>query len=137
MHLRPIVYECLAHPCGVALSPDGNCIYTCEMARNRILRTFQKPAGVFHTAVFHQFSGCVGPSSVAVGRDGTLYVSTYEPKELSSEGVVYVITSRGRVVKEISLPEPELTGVALSPDDSTLMVTDGKSGTVFSVTLDK
>ena len=45
---------------------------------NRVLRFFQQPAGVYHASVFHQFSGGVGPSSLAIDSNGNLYVGQYE-----------------------------------------------------------
>lgn len=46
---------------------------------NRVLRFFQQPAGVYHSSVFHQFSGGVGPSCLAIDNgNGNLYVGHYE-----------------------------------------------------------
>mmetsp|Transcript_18297 Transcript_18297/g.55903 ORF Transcript_18297/g.55903 Transcript_18297/m.55903 type:complete len:101 (-) Transcript_18297:1457-1759(-) len=36
--LKPIALNCLAYPCGVAVSADGRFIYVCEQAQNRIIR---------------------------------------------------------------------------------------------------
>ena len=41
---------------------------------NRVLRFVQKPAGVFHFSVFHQFSGGLGPSGVTCDSKGNVYV---------------------------------------------------------------
>jgi hypothetical protein len=45
---------------------------------NRVLRFVQRPAGVYHSSVFHQFSGRLGPSALAVDADGNLYVARYD-----------------------------------------------------------
>lgn len=42
------IVENLAYPSGVALSPCGKYVYVAEMMKNRVLRFFQKPEGVFH-----------------------------------------------------------------------------------------
>lgn len=52
--------------------------YVAEMMTNRLLRFFQKPGGVYHGSVFYQFSGGIGPSAVAVAKDGTIYVTHYD-----------------------------------------------------------
>ena len=64
--LKPIVYGKLAHPCGVALSPSENILYVAETLNNRILRVVIHSSGVYHTSVFHQFSGRLGPTALAV-----------------------------------------------------------------------
>ena len=34
--LRPLAYECLAHPAGIALSPNEKIVYVAEMLQNRV-----------------------------------------------------------------------------------------------------
>ena len=58
--LQPLALQCLAHPSGLAVSPDEQALYVCETMANRVLRFVQKPAGVFHFSVFYQFSGGLG-----------------------------------------------------------------------------
>jgi hypothetical protein len=50
------------------------------MMENRVLRFFQQPSGVFHASVFHQLSGGVGPSCLAIDAQGNLYVGIYDVK---------------------------------------------------------
>jgi sugar lactone lactonase YvrE len=45
--LQPILHECLAQPCALALAPDGSTLYVAELLRNRVLRLSQRPAGVY------------------------------------------------------------------------------------------
>ena len=51
--LKPIIYGKLAHPCGIALSPNENVLYVAETLANRILRVVIHSSGVYHTSVFH------------------------------------------------------------------------------------
>ncbi len=135
--LRPLARHSLAHPCGIAVTPDGNIVCVCgvcaevavvspcqgrallappppppgvlfgvrvlwstigvavlccwpvlccgggpryvaEMMANRVLRFVQRPAGVFHSSVFYQFSGRMGPSALCCDSEGTLYVARYD-----------------------------------------------------------
>ncbi len=82
--LQPLAFECLAHPCGVALAPppphDPTLapVYVAEMMRNRVLRFVQSPKGVYHCSVFHQFAGGVGPSGVACDAAGHVFVARFE-----------------------------------------------------------
>ena len=48
--------------------------------RNRVLRFFQRPEGVYHGSVFHQLSGGVGPSCLALDEQGVLYIGQFEIK---------------------------------------------------------
>lgn len=48
------------------------------MMTNRLLRFTQRPANIFHASVFHQFSGGLGPSGVAVSKNGTIFVSHFD-----------------------------------------------------------
>jgi hypothetical protein len=86
--------------------------YVAEMMKNRVLRFFQKPEGVYHGSVFYQLSGgvrisnvfhflsfyflesCkvihqsftllnytkVGPSSLALDAQGSLYIGQFETR---------------------------------------------------------
>ena len=50
--LKPVIYNKLAHPCGLALSPSENCVYVAETLNNRVLRVVVHSSGVYHTSVF-------------------------------------------------------------------------------------
>lgn len=101
-----------------------------------MLRFAQRPRGVFHGTVFHQFSGRMGPSAAVCGHDGTLYVARYELSggsqlsstlsagraraltrrrraELSQHGVISVLDREGSLVREITVDGAEVTGLTL------------------------
>ena len=54
--------------------------YVAEQMRNRVLRFFQRPEGVYHGSVFYQLSGGVGPSCLALDEQGVLYIGQFEIK---------------------------------------------------------
>ena len=54
--------------------------YVAEQMKNRVLRFFQRPEGVYHGSVFHQLSGGVGPSCLALDEQGVLYIGQFEIK---------------------------------------------------------
>lgn len=65
------------------LSVEFSCYrYVAEMMKNRIIRYFQQPPGVYHGSVFYQFQGGVGPSGIAVDRQGSIYVGHYDTRGL-------------------------------------------------------
>ena len=90
--LKPIVYGKLAHPCGLALSPEENCLYVAETLNNRVLRVVLHSSGVYHTSVFHQFSGRLGPTAIAISPDGKIYVARFDFAETSQNGVISILT---------------------------------------------
>ena len=64
--LKPVIFAKLAHPCGLTLSPSENALFVAETLKNRILRVVIHSSGVYHTSVFHQFSGRLGPTAIAM-----------------------------------------------------------------------
>ena len=91
--LKPIIDGKLAHPSGIALSNDENekMIFVSETGLNRVLRIVAHSSGVYHTSVFHQFSGRFGPSALAMSPDGKLYVARFDFTECSKNGLITVL----------------------------------------------
>jgi len=109
-----------------------------ELLRNRLLRLVQRPAGVYHASVFCRFSGRMGPSAVAVdaARGGLLYVALFDARESgAADGLVAVLGPDGERMRDIAVPGAEVSGLALSPDGSYLVVTEASTGGVYRVKL--
>ena len=87
------------------------------MMTNRILRYFQRPMGVYNGSVFYQLSGGVGPSSLAVDSNGNLYVGQFDVKtsvySSNNEGVVYIISSGGKLTGQVIFDGPEVSGLTV------------------------
>merc|ERR1712070_1345219 len=110
--LKPVIFGKLAHPCGVALSPAENALFVCETLKNRILRVVIHSSGVFHTSVFHQFSGRLGPTSIAINESGHLYVARFDFAETSKHGMITVLNEDGEAIDDLMVNDaPELTGL--------------------------
>lgn len=113
--LKPILYGKLAHPCGLALSPNENVLYVAETLANRILRVVIHSSGVYHTSVFHQFSGRLGPTALAVSPDGKIYAARFDFTEVSKNGIITVLNTDGEVEDELLVNDcPEITGLYFS-----------------------
>ncbi|RYH15330.1 SMP-30/gluconolactonase/LRE family protein [archaeon] len=82
--LKPISLNNLAYPAGIAVTKDKKFIYVAETMQNRVLRFFQRPAGVYHGSVFYTLSGGVGPSSLALDSNGNLYVGQFDVKGMDN-----------------------------------------------------
>jgi DNA-binding beta-propeller fold protein YncE len=134
--LRPLALDCLAYPAGIAVGPRDAAVFVAEQAANRVLRFVQRPAGVWHATVFHTFSGRMGPSALAWDdARGLLYVVRGDLPELAAAGIVSVLNAEGGLVREIVVPGPEVSGVALAPDGSHLVVADATSNALHRVPL--
>ena len=129
--LKPIALNYLAFPTGIAVSADGKFVYVAEMMKNRILRFYQEPHGVYHGSVFLQLSGGVGPSSLAIDKHGHLYVGQYDVKESSQEGYVYVYATSGKLLTTITTSGAEISGLCISGD--TLYVTEKSHGAILKL----
>jgi len=108
--------------------------------QNRVLRAIQRPAGVFHFSVFHQFSGGLGPVAVATHPvTGNLYVANYDFAGLGNVillsnatvclgphggtvGYVTILSPQGDLVDKIQMPAPEITGLAFSRSCSIILL---------------
>merc|ERR1711959_597991 len=99
--LLPLCLNTLAHPCGVALSPDERNIYVAETAANRVLRFSQHPPGVFHCSVFHQLSGRFGPTALAVRENGDLFVAHFDFADNAENGKILVLGAEGEAIDVI------------------------------------
>ena len=114
--LKPVIYNKLAYPSGLALSPEENVLYVSETYANRILRIVCHSSGVYHTSVFYQFSGRLGPTALALHpQSGKLYVARYDFNDWSKSGLISVLTDEGELENELVLPDhPEITGLYFS-----------------------
>ena len=134
--LKPVIFGKLAHPCGVALSPNENALFVCETLKNRILRVVIHSSGVYHTSVFHQFSGRLGPTAIAVAPNGNLYVARYDFSECSKNGVISILNSETGVCEsELSVQDAsEITGLFFSRvQEDILYATESSTNSLLKI----
>jgi sugar lactone lactonase YvrE len=129
--LKPLSYNNLAYPTGVAYYKGM--LYVAEMMTNRILRFYQEPEGVFHGSVFYQNSGGVGPSSVAVDEEGTLYVGVFESSAAKSTGKVLILNKDGGLEGTVVTDGAEVSGVVVHGRE--LIITERSTGSIQKVAL--
>lgn len=114
---------------GLAVDPQGR-LLTCEHSNRRVTRT--EPDGTI-TVVADQYLGrkLNSPNDVAVRGDGTVFFTDPpygldgRPAELPFSGV-YAVTPGGQIVL-LSVYFKTPNGIALSPDEKTLYVSDSKA----------
>eukprot|EP00806_Schmidingerella_arcuata_P001562 Macronucleus_2409.p1 GENE.Macronucleus_2409~~Macronucleus_2409.p1 ORF type:complete len:239 (+),score=49.03 Macronucleus_2409:46-717(+) len=126
--LKPILYGKLAHPCGVALSPDESVLYVAETLLNRVLRVVIHSSGVYYTSVFHQFSGRLGPTALAVSPQGKLFVARYDFTEAENNGLISILTDSGDCEEELVVGDcAEITGLFFSKMQEGILYATEKS----------
>eukprot|EP00347_Sterkiella_histriomuscorum_P002308 403368657 len=133
--LKPVIYNKLAYPSGLALSNDENLLYVSETYTNRILRIVIHSSGVYHTSVFHQFSGRLGPTALAMHPNGRLYVARYDFNECSKNGVISILNENGELESELMVQDcPEITGLYFSKvQDDILYATESTSNSLLKI----
>jgi sugar lactone lactonase YvrE len=133
--LKPIIDGKLAHPSGIALSNDENMIFVAETGLNRILRIVCHSSGVYHTSVFHQFSGRFGPTALAMHPDGKLYVARFDFTECSKTGIISIISPEGVLEEELSVKDcSEITGLYFSKmQEDILYATESSTNSMLKI----
>eukprot|EP00164_Ancoracysta_twista_P001352 GFYU01001762.1.p1 GENE.GFYU01001762.1~~GFYU01001762.1.p1 ORF type:complete len:279 (-),score=57.12 GFYU01001762.1:155-991(-) len=130
--LHPLALNCMAHPSGIALSPDDATVYVCETLANRVIRFVQKPAGVFHSSVFYQCSGSLGPTAVQVDGQGRILVAMYDFAGCSSDGRILVLGADGSLQNTIVLTgAPEISGMTLNQQKDQLYITETSTNSIY------
>ncbi|KAF4670816.1 hypothetical protein FOL47_001823 [Perkinsus chesapeaki] len=122
--LIPLITRSLAYPAGVAVTQREGCqamvsvVYVAETMKNRVLRFIEYPAGSgsYQPSVFHQLSGRLGPTALAVSGAGHLFVAHNDIEGLSGTGRILALSEEGEVISTITLPHADVTGLAVSPD---------------------
>ncbi|OMJ83300.1 hypothetical protein SteCoe_15825 [Stentor coeruleus] len=133
-NIKPVILDSLAHPAGIAMNSDGKCIYVAETYRNRIIKICTSSNGSYHSSVFYQFSGRLGPTAMCISDSNLLYVAQYEFSSLSPKGKISVINSSGVLVKFFSTPISEITSMSFSRMKNNILYITG-AGKCYKVAI--
>jgi aspartate beta-hydroxylase len=140
--IQPLAYECLAHPSGIALSPSEDLLYVAETMQNRILRFAQKPIGVFHCSVFHQFSGGFGPMALACDSKGNLHVSNFDFADVENTdegqtGQITILKPDGKVQAIVRVKGSEINGLVFDNEKKNLYLSENSHRTIYKAAVGK
>ncbi len=123
-----LLEDSLAFPNGIAFSPDGNKLFVCESAKNRILK-FDVNDGdsLSNKAVFAELPGG-DPDGIAFDIEGNLYVAHF------GGGAIYVFSPNGIIKEKIITPGKKPSNVEFGGDDMrTLFITEDETNSVYSI----
>ncbi len=81
--VKPILSKCLSHCSDICYDNLSKAIYICEPFANRVTKAQIHKSGAIFSSIFHQFSGRLGPTSLAVD-ESTVILDT-RPSELISK----------------------------------------------------
>merc|ERR1719498_442516 len=110
-------------------------IYVAETGMNRILRIVCHSSGVYHTSVFHQFSGRFGPTALAMHPDGRLFVARFDFTESSKHGIISILDTDGSHVEDLQVHHsPEITGLFFSKvQEEILYATESSTNSLLKI----
>lgn len=137
---RALLSNCLSYPADIIYDDSSQSAYLCETFTNRIIRIIQSPPDIFYSSVFHQFSGRVGPTAIAMDALGNIYVARYEfqNNQRDIDGIISVMNKDGYIVGELTIPHlPEITGMCIPSDKKadTLYFTEKSFSGVLKIKL--
>lgn len=124
--VKPILSKCLSHCSDICYDNLSKAIYICEPFANRVTKAQIHKSGTIFSSIFHQFSGRLGPTSLAVDEFGNIYVSRFEfavsinhLKDLTengnTDGLISVLNTKGDIIGELYLPKlPEISSLFIS-----------------------
>ena len=137
LKVKALVAGCLAHPCGIARTAQGDSIFVAETMANRVLRLTNIEGDGLQMSVFYQFSGRLGPTALAMNENGQLYVARYDFASCTTNGLISVINMDGEMINEVTLPNaPEITGLSFSSADPEIFyVTENSTGMCYRMSM--
>jgi gluconolactonase len=133
---------------GLVVSPDGKILYVVETEDNRLLAFDIAPdASLSHRRVFLNLDDMtnhvvhVYPDGVKIDAKGEIFIGQ-SPRDAHAPlvGKIFIVDAKGKWLRTITLPSPQVPNMAFSPDNKTVYVTavdeiDGSPyrGTVYAV----
>ncbi len=127
------LFNNLAFPNGINLSPDEKILYVAECNKNRLLKVHLNEDGTIWTSyAMTYFSGGWGPDGMSLDVDGNIYQAHFD------SGGVYVVSPMGKILDFIAVPEGTGTTYATfgGPENKTLYITESWKNIIYKVKLE-
>jgi gluconolactonase len=124
------LFNNLAFPNGIDLSPDEKVLYIGECNKNRLLHCDLAEDGTLAGSyVMTQFSGGQGPDGMSLDVMGNIYQAEFDG------GGVYVVSPMGKILGFIAVPEGTGTTQATfgGPEHKTLYILESWNNNIYKV----
>lgn len=123
-----VVIQNLAFPNGIAFSPDGQGLYVCESAFNRVLKyPFNDGKIGPERSVFIELSGG-DPDGITFDKEGNLYIAHF------GGGAVYIVHPSGETACYLKTPGRKPTNLAFGGKNlKTLYLTEVETNAVYKM----
>jgi sugar lactone lactonase YvrE len=116
---------------GLAVSADGTILYVVETDENRLLKFRVGADGslsdrriVVDLDDLAHHKVHIWPDGVKVDSRGAIYIGqSARDYKVPYAGVIFVVDSSGKLLRQITLPSVQVPNFAFSPDEKTLYVT--------------
>ena len=121
-----IIHDAIAFPNGIAFSEDGNRLFVCESAANRILLfDVLQNGNIANGRPFVELPGG-DPDGIALDVRGNLYVAHF------GGGAVYIISPDGKILQKIPTPGKKPSNLEFGENDmKTLFLTEVETNSVY------
>lgn len=121
-----LIEDNLCFPNGIAFSGDGNNLFVCESALNRIIKfDFDENGTVSNKTVFVELPGG-DPDGIAFDKEGRLYCAHF------GSGTIYVISEEGKILEALKAPGKKPSNLEFGGDDmKTLFITEDETNSVY------
>ena len=85
--------------------------------------------------MFHQFTGHLGPTALAVSPKGKLFVACYDFSECEKHGAIVVLSEKGELEEELVVADcSEITGLFFSKvQDDILYATESSTNALLKI----
>lgn len=119
----------LAFPNGIAFSPDGDFLFVCESAMQRILKfKVLQEEKLGEPEVFAELPGG-DPDGIAFDTEGNLYAAHF------GGGKIAVFNPEGKIIQELKTPGKKPSNVEFGGEDmKTLIITEDETNSVYKTT---
>jgi gluconolactonase len=126
--LTRLIYDGLAFPNGIAFNTEGNLLYVCESAKQRILKfNFVENNKLSELEEFVLLPGG-DPDGIAFDQNGNLWVAHFGGKS------VYVISPEGKIITQIPTPGKKPSNLEFGGIDyKTLFLTETETNKVYQL----
>lgn len=128
----------LSYVSDICYDKNTETLYVAETFMNRVIRMKQDEDGIFHTSVFYQFNGRIGPAALTVDEKGHLFVARMEyyfSEENEVNGLICTLDKEGTLLGELIVPRaPEIMGIHIPrKKKESLLLVQRKNPGVFKI----